>query len=86
MSGNVSLMSGIAALSVRNRADGERLRHSLSIAPFPYFVLFRHNATFPFEAGRHFSAMLRPVFVFLLSVAVHFCFGLCLTLRTFLTN
>nr|DAR24220.1 MAG TPA: hypothetical protein [Caudoviricetes sp.] len=29
---------------------------------------------------------MRPVFVFLLSVAVHFWFGLCLTLRTFLTN
>nr|DAR24219.1 MAG TPA: hypothetical protein [Caudoviricetes sp.] len=37
MSGNVSLMSGIAALSVRSSTDGERLRHSLSIASFPAF-------------------------------------------------
>jgi hypothetical protein len=57
-------MSGIAALSVFSSIDDERLRHSWSTASFPYFVLFRNNAALSFEAGRHLSAMLRPVFLF----------------------
>nr|DAU56274.1 MAG TPA: hypothetical protein [Caudoviricetes sp.] len=87
VSGSVSLMSGIVALSMCSSIDDARLRHSLSIASFPHFVLFRNNAALSFEAGRHLSAMSRPVFfVSLLSVAVHIWYELCLTLRTFLTN
>ena len=72
VSGSVSLMSGIAALSMCSSINDARLLHSLSIASFPHFVLFRNNATLSFEAGRHLSAMSRPVFLFLLSVEAHF--------------